>query len=138
MVHLTALTLSKCGVNVTDSGISAISKIPNIESLVLSRLINVTNTSLFDIANNCLNLRELDLSGCQAITSEGLRAFTDHPTLSRLFLYACRHISWGFFMFANFTHLECIGLSKHMKTPLAKKYHKYLDYGRNRCYIVWM
>ncbi|PWA89356.1 Leucine-rich repeat, cysteine-containing subtype [Artemisia annua] len=102
MVHLTALTLSKCGVNVTDSGISAISKIPNIERLVLSRLINVTNTSLFDIANNCLNLRVLDLSGCQAITSEGLRAFADHPTLSRLFLYGCCHISWGFFMYAKF------------------------------------
>ncbi|GJY34998.1 leucine-rich repeat, cysteine-containing subtype protein [Tanacetum coccineum] len=138
MVQLTVLTLSKCGVNVTDFGISAISKIPNIERLVLSWLINVTNTSLFDIANNCLNLRELDLTGCQAITSEGLHAFADHPTLLRLLLYACHNISWEFVMWADFTHLHSIGLSKHIKTPLAKENHEYIDYEFNRCYIEWI
>ncbi|PWA54545.1 Leucine-rich repeat, cysteine-containing subtype [Artemisia annua] len=67
MVNLTQLSLSKCGVNITDSGI-ALSQIPNIEALNLSWLINVTDISLSHIASNCKKLEHMDLQGCDAIT----------------------------------------------------------------------
>ncbi|PWA53678.1 Leucine-rich repeat, cysteine-containing subtype [Artemisia annua] len=107
MVHLSVLTLAKCGVNIADSGISAISKIPNIVRLVLARLINVTDTSLFDIANNCLKLSVLNLTGCEAITGDAVRAFADRPTLSYLTLYSCHNISWEDIMSSSaFTRLN--------------------------------
>lgn len=137
MVHLTVLTLSKCGVNITDSGISAISKIPNIKTLMLSWLINITDTSLFNIAKNSLNLRVLHLTGCEAITGEALHAFTDHPTLSFLTLYSCHNISWEEVMLCAFTRLNYLGLSSRINTPLPKASYKYLGFGDNRCKIYW-
>ena len=80
MGNLTHLSLSKCGVNITDSGIFALSQIANIESLNLSWLINVTDISLSHIASNCEKLEYMDLRGCDAITREGVRSvFAQHP-----------------------------------------------------------
>ncbi|PWA89355.1 Leucine-rich repeat, cysteine-containing subtype [Artemisia annua] len=95
------------------------------------------NISLFDIANNCLKLRVLHLTGCEAITGEALHAFADHPTLSYLNLFSCRNISWEEVMSSAFTRLKYLGLSSRMNTPLPKASYKYLDFGDNRCRIYW-
>lgn len=64
MVKLTNLNFSKCGVNVTDHGVSNKSQIQDINILDFSWLINVTGISMFDIAKNCWNLSYINLSGC--------------------------------------------------------------------------
>lgn len=94
MVNLTHLSLSNCGVNITDFGILTISQIPNINVLYLSWLINVTDTSLSHIASNCKTLKYMYLEGCDGITSEGVRRFAHHPTLKHLALFSCRNIPW--------------------------------------------
>ena len=79
MSSLSILDLSKCGVNVTDSGVVAIAQSrPSIKGLKLSWLINVTDISLFCIASMCLKLTMIHLSGSEAITRKGLRAFAHH------------------------------------------------------------
>ncbi|PWA88274.1 Leucine-rich repeat, cysteine-containing subtype [Artemisia annua] len=62
--------LAQCGVNVTNSGILALSKFPNIEFLDLSWLINAS------------------------YNYEGLRAFVDHPTLEDLLAFKCHNLTW--------------------------------------------
>nr|GEV74215.1 zinc finger, CCHC-type [Tanacetum cinerariifolium] len=52
MVNPTHLSLSKYGVNITDSGIMALSQLSNIEWLDLSWFINVTDISLSQIATS--------------------------------------------------------------------------------------
>ncbi|GJS55768.1 GDP-mannose transporter GONST4 [Tanacetum coccineum] len=94
MVNLIYLDLSKCGDSITDFGISAIAKIQNIKTLRLCWLINVSDTSMFEIASNCLKLNTVDLAGCETITSEGLRALAYLPKLSNLRLHSCHNISW--------------------------------------------
>ncbi|GJW40647.1 leucine-rich repeat, cysteine-containing subtype protein [Tanacetum coccineum] len=94
MVNLIYLDLSKCGDSITDFGISAIAKIQNIKTLRLCWLINVSDTSMFEIASNCLKLNTVDLAGCETITSEGLHALAYLPKLSNLHLHSCHNISW--------------------------------------------
>ncbi|PWA71136.1 Leucine-rich repeat, cysteine-containing subtype [Artemisia annua] len=120
MVGLESLDLSKCGENVTDSGVMAISQLPSIRSLDLSWLINVTDISLFRIAIYCLELIEICLAGCKAITGSGLDAFAHHQTLESLDLSSCPNISWN--------DVECVGptlmmikillLSKSIRTQM--------------------
>ena len=133
MVGLIRLDLSKCGDNITDSGILAIAKLQNIEILSLSWLINISDTSLFEIASNCLKLKTVDLNGCEAITGEGLRALANLPTLSYLRLHSCHKISWEDISSGAFTRLQYIGLSKRIKTG-----HQHLtSFGNYNCQIYW-
>lgn len=121
MAELGDLDLSKCGVNVTDSGILSVSEISNIKKLDLSWLINVTDTSLFTIASTCLKLKTINFSGCVLITGEGLRAFAHHPTLEALDIFSCCNISWEDVVLIGLTcmRLNRLGLSSRMTSPAA-------------------
>ncbi|KAL8224558.1 hypothetical protein R6Q57_020033 [Mikania cordata] len=140
MVGLTDLNLSKCGVHVTDSSIVALlSQLPNIEILDLSWLINITDTSLLAIGSKCLKLEKIFLTGCEAITAEGLRAFSGHESLKRLDLFSCYSFSWEDVESVALTcvRLEYLGLMKRIKTPMPKYEYDYLQIERNSCRIDW-
>ncbi|PWA70961.1 Leucine-rich repeat, cysteine-containing subtype [Artemisia annua] len=139
MVGLDYLDLSKCGTNVTISGILAVSQIPNISRLNLSWLINVTNTSLSDIASTCRKLEVISFSGCEAITGEGLRAFAQHPSLKYLDMYFCYNFSWEDVVSVASTCIRLVrlGLSKRMKELAPNEVMDYVDFGHRRCWIDW-
>ncbi|GJT24791.1 leucine-rich repeat, cysteine-containing subtype protein [Tanacetum coccineum] len=139
MVGLDYLDLSKCGANVTNSGILAVSQIPNIGRLDLSWLINVTNTSLSNIASTCQKLEVISISGCEAITGEGLRAFAQHPSLKYLNMYLCYNFSWEDVVSVASTCicLVRLGLSKRMKELAPNTVKNYVDFGHRRCWIHW-
>ncbi|PWA43359.1 Leucine-rich repeat, cysteine-containing subtype [Artemisia annua] len=121
MVNLTRLSLSNCGVNITDSGIFTLSQIiPNIEVLHLSWLINITDISLSQIARNCKKLKFIELRGCEAITGKGVRCFAHHPRLSSLYMSSCYNIFWEDVESVASTcrNLEHIELSRRIKTPM--------------------
>ncbi|KAI3696483.1 hypothetical protein L1987_79501 [Smallanthus sonchifolius] len=140
IVGLTDLNLSKCGVHVTDTGIVALlSQLPNIEILDLSWLINVNDISLLAIGSKCLKLKEIYLSGCEAITTQGLRAFTGHEALKRLVLFSCYNFSWeDVELFAlSCIRLEYLGLMKRIKTTMPETNIVYLRTGDDCCGIDW-
>ncbi|KAK1419988.1 hypothetical protein QVD17_29475 [Tagetes erecta] len=140
MVGLTELNLSKCGFNVTDSAIVTLfTQLVNIEILDLSWLINVTDISLLTIGSKCLKLQKIYLSGCEAITAEGLRAFTGHETLKRLSLFSCYNFSWEDVESVALTcmKLEYLGLMKSIKTPMPEASFDYLQIERRFCGIDW-
>ncbi|GJT46134.1 leucine-rich repeat, cysteine-containing subtype protein [Tanacetum coccineum] len=85
LASLRTLGLSRCGANITDYGVVALCELPNLEILHLDFLINITDISLLEIGRKCLNLLWINLSGCQTITSVGLRCFFGHQRLSKLF-----------------------------------------------------
>ncbi|KAK9060223.1 hypothetical protein SSX86_020927 [Deinandra increscens subsp. villosa] len=140
MVGLTHLNLSKCGVHVTDAGIAALlSQLTNIEILDLSWLINVADISLLAIGSKCLKLKEINLNGCEAISAEGLRAFSGHQTLKRLTLFSCYNFSWEDVESVALTcvGLKYLGLMKSIKTPMPEPSFDYLQIGRWYCGIDW-
>ncbi|GJX71668.1 leucine-rich repeat, cysteine-containing subtype protein [Tanacetum coccineum] len=81
-------SLKHCGVNVTDTRVVSLTRIPNIERLELSWLSSITDISLCETVRKCLKLKRIGLSGCDAISGEGLCVFAHHPTLTWLAL--CR------------------------------------------------
>ncbi|XP_059641373.1 F-box/LRR-repeat protein 4-like [Cornus florida] len=81
MCCLEELNLANCGGNVTDIGGLAIAAIRTLKRLHLSWLINISDATLFALAQNCLNLVAIDLRGCISITFEGIHEFAKHVSL---------------------------------------------------------
>lgn len=133
---LTYLNLSKCGV--TDTGVVALTRIPNIEILELSWLSSITNISLCEIASKCLKLESISLSGCEAISGEGLRLFAHHPTLRFLSLLSCHNIYLEDVESVVFTltGLQRIFLSRSMKAQM-NQCDRIMNQ-RHRCRIRWI
>nr|XP_043611923.1 F-box protein SKP2A-like [Erigeron canadensis] len=132
MGGLMCLNLSKCGVNVTDTGlVDYLSEFQNLYWLDLSWLVNVTDISLSVIATKCLMLVEIYLTGCQAITVEGLRAFAQHPGLEVLDLVSCHKLSWEDVKSFILTcpQLKHIHLSKRIEMSMPNRF--------NNCQIDW-
>lgn len=68
-----------------------VEKHPQLESLILSGTTKVTNKTLKTIAKRCTKLRVLILSGCQAVTFEGIAAIGSLKELHFLTLNDCLH-----------------------------------------------
>ncbi|KAJ0678509.1 putative leucine-rich repeat domain superfamily [Helianthus annuus] len=140
MAALTELSLSKCGVHVTNYAIAdVLSHLSNIEILDLSWLVNVTDISLLAIGSKCVKLQKIILTGCEAISAEGLQAFSGHQTLKRLELFSCYNFSWEDVesVALTCTKLEYLGLMKRIKTPTPEFSFDYLQIQHNRCGIDW-
>ncbi|GKC41308.1 leucine-rich repeat, cysteine-containing subtype protein [Tanacetum coccineum] len=118
LCRLIYLNLSKCGVNTTDTGIVALTRIPNIEILDMSWLSSITIISLCEIASNYLKLNTISLSGCEVISGEGLRMFAHHPTLRFLSLLSCYSISLEDVV--PLTWVRFIVLSRSMKKQMTE------------------
>ncbi|KAL6216741.1 hypothetical protein ACLB2K_009960 [Fragaria x ananassa] len=78
----------------TDTGvIAAISGNQSLQKLNLSWLRNVSDRSMVFVAENCPNLKFLDLRGTR-VTGAGIRAFSGHMCLESLVLRLCYAFSW--------------------------------------------
>ncbi|GFS35420.1 hypothetical protein Acr_00g0039770 [Actinidia rufa] len=87
---LEELNLGECGPKVTDTGGVAIAGIRTLKRLSFSWLINVSDVTVVALAQNSLNLVEVDLTGCELVTGDGIRAFVSHEALELLVLAKCR------------------------------------------------
>ncbi|KAK9921415.1 hypothetical protein M0R45_029925 [Rubus argutus] len=107
MCCLEELNLCDCGPKVTDIGGVEIAAIHALKKLDLSWLVNVSDPTIVALAENCLNLEALDLTGCELVTGAGIRAFSSHIRLKCLVLCSC----FGFGQ-SDVTHivLECRSL----------------------------
>lgn len=61
---------------VTDTGVCELARCCNLESLVLSGLSNVTDLSIFALANSCHYLKEIFMNGCSNISPVAVRYLT--------------------------------------------------------------
>ncbi|XP_027083133.1 uncharacterized protein [Coffea arabica] len=84
MKSLEVLKLAECGPKVTDVGGRAVAAIESLKRLNLSWLINVSDDTVFALAQNSKNLATLHLEGCELVTGDGIRAFTSHKSLRKL------------------------------------------------------
>ncbi|KAJ0866789.1 putative leucine-rich repeat domain superfamily [Helianthus annuus] len=87
----------------------------------------------------CLKLQTVYLTGCEAITSEGLRAFNGHQTLKTLLLFSCYNFCWEDVESVAVTcsRLEYLGLMKRIKTPMPESHQDFLQIGHHTCLIEW-
>nr|GEW58903.1 hypothetical protein [Tanacetum cinerariifolium] len=139
MCCLTNLDLSKCGVNITDKGVVAISQLTNIEILNFSWLNEITSCSLFEIASNCLKLRTIDLSGSDKITIYSIDAFRDHPTLEVINVFSCHNIFWEDVISLGdiCENFHTLGLSINILGPWAKEHPQDMYLGHKHYSIEW-
>ncbi|OMO86681.1 Transcriptional regulator TACO1-like protein [Corchorus olitorius] len=89
---LEELNLAECGPKITDSGGMAVSSITSLRKLNLAWLINLSDATVIAIAENCVNLVAIDLTGCELVTGAGVRAFGNHEYLEYLVLASCYNI----------------------------------------------
>ncbi|XP_044016655.1 F-box/LRR-repeat protein 2-like [Aphidius gifuensis] len=66
------------------SVLDEISKLQCLEHLNLSFLENLRDSTIIAIANNCKNLKSLDIEGCNTITKTALDALTNLKNLQKL------------------------------------------------------
>ncbi|GMI81424.1 hypothetical protein like AT5G23340 [Hibiscus trionum] len=92
MCCLEELNLAECGPKITDSGGLAVSSLPSLKKLNLAWLINLSDVTVIAIAENCVNLVAIDLTGCESVTGVGVRAFGNHESLEYLVLASCHSI----------------------------------------------
>ncbi|KAL3498487.1 hypothetical protein ACH5RR_041219 [Cinchona calisaya] len=83
---LEELNVAECGPKVTDIGGKAIAAMESLKRLNLSWLINVSDDTVFALAEISKNLVSLDLTGCEMITGDGIRAFASHKCLCEIVL----------------------------------------------------
>ncbi|XP_071688310.1 uncharacterized protein [Rutidosis leptorrhynchoides] len=126
IVKLDSLNLSRCGNHVTDSGIVdlLVSQQSNIWSLNLSGLMNISDMSLAVMGTKCLKLKYVYMNSCEAITSQGLHAFANHPTLQLLSLFSCHNLTWEDVksVALSCSSLACLTLSSRLKTSKPADY----------------
>ncbi|KAG8495400.1 hypothetical protein CXB51_013044 [Gossypium anomalum] len=89
---LEELNLAECGPKITDSGGLAVSSLSSLKKLNLGWLINLSDVTVIAIANNCVKLVSIDLTGCELVTGVGVRAFGNHGSLEYLVLASCYNI----------------------------------------------
>ncbi|KAJ0493509.1 putative leucine-rich repeat domain superfamily [Helianthus annuus] len=136
--YLSELNLSGCD-KISDHGIIYLSKMVGLIKLNISWLINITDISLLAIGSKCLKLQTVYLTGCEAITSEGLGAFNGHHTLKTLLLFSCYNFCWEDVESVALTcsRLEYLGLMKRIKTPMPESNEDFLQIGHHTCLIEW-
>lgn len=83
---LEILDISDCGPKVKDSGCSHITTIGTLKKLNLARLGNITDVTVNYIVWYCLELEDLDLTGCDLITNVHIPALLDLHSLKSLVL----------------------------------------------------
>lgn len=81
--------LSKLGIKgcseVTDMGVCAVARRCPLKKIVVSGINNLTDKSIFTLANQCCNLEELYVNGCSLISPTTLRYLVD-CCLSRVYI----------------------------------------------------
>eukprot|EP01018_Ginkgo_biloba_P013499 Gb_07301 [translate_table: standard] len=134
---LQVLNLAECGPRVTDTGGVALGAVYSLESINFSWLINISDVSLLTIAENCQNLKEINITGCELITGVGVRSFSQHKSLQVLILASCYNV---FSDDIEQTVLECptllyLGLDKGLRRWIPDGL---LERIQGRCRIEWL
>ncbi|GKD61565.1 leucine-rich repeat, cysteine-containing subtype protein [Tanacetum coccineum] len=139
LVTLCSLSFLRCGGKITDYGIVALCELPNIESLNLDYLFNITDISLLEIGRKYSNITSISLDGCRRITGVGLRAFSGHRHLSELGLFSCYKIPWEDVKSIALTlpHLMLISLSRSMKKPMPEAGYEAFYINNRQCLLEW-
>nr|GEX50209.1 hypothetical protein [Tanacetum cinerariifolium] len=139
LVTLSSLSFLLCGDEITDYGIVALCELPNIKSLNLDFLINITDISLLEIGRKYLNIMSISFSGCKRITRVGLHAFSGHPYLSELRLFSCYKISWEDVQSIALTlpSLSVIRLSRNTKKQMPEAGYESFYINGNHYHIEW-
>ncbi|CAN6441197.1 unnamed protein product [Victoria cruziana] len=101
---LEELSLAECGPKITDAGGISLSAMRRLKSIDLSWLINISDATLLSLANSCDRLVLLNITGCELITSAGLRSFATHKSLEVLIAASCYSLSADDM---GYTLLEC-------------------------------
>ncbi|XP_064601185.1 F-box/LRR-repeat protein 2-like [Liolophura sinensis] len=73
---LTHVGLKGCR-ELSDAGICELARCCSLESIILSGVRNVTDKSIFALANSCYNLEEIHLNGCYKVTPAAVRYLED-------------------------------------------------------------
>ncbi|XP_041019287.1 F-box/LRR-repeat protein 4-like [Juglans microcarpa x Juglans regia] len=129
MYCLEELNMAECGPKITDIGGVAIATIQTLKRLNFSWLINVSDPTLFALAENCQKLVAVDFTGCELITGAGIRAFSNHTCLETLVFPSCYNI--GVHDLENVVlgcrSLRCVVLDKRLKTWLTPMMQEYIS-----------
>ena len=117
----------------------ALCELPNIKSLNLDYLFNITDVSLLEIGCKYLNIVSISLDGCKRITDVGLRAFTGHRYLFGLRLFSCYKISWEDVQSIALTlpSLSSIRLNRRIKKPMPEAGYEDFYINGNYYQIEW-
>uniref|UniRef100_A0A0C9RH28 TSA: Wollemia nobilis Ref_Wollemi_Transcript_23008_1545 transcribed RNA sequence n=1 Tax=Wollemia nobilis TaxID=56998 RepID=A0A0C9RH28_9CONI len=134
---LQVLNLAECGPRVTDTGGVALGAVYSLEIINFSWLINISDISLLAIAENCHNLKEINVTGCELITGFGVRSFSQHKSLQVLILASCYNV---YSDDIEQTVLECptilyLGLDKGLRRWIPDGL---LERIQGRCHIEWL
>ncbi|KAF5456473.1 hypothetical protein F2P56_025956 [Juglans regia] len=136
MYCLEELNMAECGPKITDIGGVAIATIQTLKRLNFSWLINVSDPTLFALAENCQKLVAVDFTGCELITGAGIRAFSNHTCLETLVFPSCYNI--GVHDLENVVlgcrSLRCVVLDKRLKTWLTPMMQEYISIF---CSLYW-
>ncbi|KAJ6805022.1 F-box/LRR-repeat protein 4-like [Iris pallida] len=94
MSCLEELSLADCGEKVSDVGGVAISSISHLRKLNLSWLVGISDETLFAVADNCRDMSEIRLSGCEWVTGQGAVLLAANlPLLEMLGLDFCCNVN---------------------------------------------
>ncbi|KAJ7527629.1 hypothetical protein O6H91_16G064300 [Diphasiastrum complanatum] len=92
LTGLQTLNLAECGPRITDTSGVAIATITCLRILNLSWLPNLSDVTVLALSENCTDLMELNLSGCELVTGAGLHSFSMHKSLQALCLASCPNL----------------------------------------------
>ncbi|KAH7428890.1 hypothetical protein KP509_09G021900 [Ceratopteris richardii] len=137
MTSMQVLYLSECGPRITDTGGVLLALICTLQKLNLAWLINISDTTILAIADHCVDLKELVLTGCELVTGLGVRRFFHHKALQALTLAACYNI-YGEDVeeIANrCSTLEFLGLDRGLRQWIPTDSLKAIE---RKCKIEWI
>lgn len=135
--YLKVLNLAECGPRITDAGCVALKGISTLESINLSWLSNISDVSLLAIVRHCQNLKEINITGCESVTGDGVRSFSQHTSLQAIILNACYNIH---IEDIEQTVLECptlghLGLDRELRHWIPARMLERIE---GRCQIEWV
>ncbi|MCO5560995.1 hypothetical protein L7F22_014615 [Adiantum nelumboides] len=131
------LYLPECGPRITDSGGILLASIATLQKLNLAWLINVSDSTVIAIADQCRDLKELVLTGCELVTGLGVRSFFQHRTLQALTLAACYNV---YSDDVEETAIKCpsleyLGLDRGLRQWVSVNSLKIIE---SKCKIEWL
>lgn len=137
MLSLQVLYLPKCGPRITDTGGNLLGTSMALQKLNLAWLVNISDSTIFALSENCKNLRELVLTGCVLVTGFGVRSFFRHKALEALSLAGCYNVYGSDIEETAMTclTLRYLGLDLGLRQWMSSKSVKLIE---NKCKIEWL
>ncbi|KAI5069688.1 hypothetical protein GOP47_0015989 [Adiantum capillus-veneris] len=137
MRSMQVLYLPECGPRITDTGGILLASISSLQKLNLAWLINVSDSTVIAISDNCKDLKELVLTGCELVTGLGVRSFFQHKALQALTLAACYNVYSDDVeeMAIMCPTLEYLGLDRGLRQWISVNSLKMIE---SKCKIEWL